>query len=99
MDENIKKKISTDFGLTNMDSDEQEKYIEKIGNLLFEAVIERSVDFMDEMTLNEFDKTIEIAGEDYQKVIGFMKENVPNFNKIVSDEMMRLKRTTAGIFS
>lgn len=99
MDQNIKKKISEDFGLTKMDSDEQEKYIEKIGNLLFEAVIQRSVDFMDEITLNEFDKTIETAGEDYQKVIGFMKEKVPNFNKIVSEEMMRLKRTTAGIFS
>ena len=99
MDENLKKRIASDFGLSNMDGEEQERMIEKIGNLLFESVVERAVDVMDETTMNDFDEAINNAGSDYQKVIYFLKDRVPNFNKVVSEEMARLKRATSGIFS
>lgn len=99
MDQNIKKKISTDFGLIQMDSEEQERMIEKIGNLLFESVVERSLDLMDEQTTKDFDEVLTNAGGDYQKVIGFLRDNVPTFQNIVIDEMARLKKATSGIFS
>ena len=41
MSDEINKKIAKDFGLDNMDSREQEEMVEKIGNLLFESVVER----------------------------------------------------------
>ncbi len=99
MDENFKKKIAEDFGLANMDTEEQERMIEKIGNLLFESVVERSVDLMSEETMNEFDNAISNAGSDYQKVIAFLKTNVTGFDKVVSEEMARLKRAVSGIFA
>ncbi len=99
MDENFKKKIVEDFGLANMDTEEQERMIEKIGNLLFESVVERSVDLMSEETINEFDDAISNAGGDYQKVISFLKTNVTGFDKVVSEEMARLKRAVSGIFA
>ncbi len=99
MDENFKKKIAEDFGLGNMDSREQERMIEKIGNLLFESVVERAVDVMDESVMNEFDDVISNAGNDYQKVISFLKSRVPGFDEIVSGELSRLKRATSGIFA
>ena len=93
------KKIVADFGLGGMDSREQERMIEKIGNLLFEAVVERSVDVMDETTMNDFDKEVKGAGSDYQKIISFLKGRVPGFDSIVTEEMSRLKRATSGIFA
>jgi hypothetical protein len=99
MDENFKKKIAEDFGLGNMDSREQERMIEKIGNLLFESVVERAVDIMDDSAMNDFEDTIANAGSDYQKVISFLKSRVPSFDKIVSEELSRLKRATSGIFT
>ncbi len=99
MDENFKKKIAEDFGLSQMPEGEQEKFIERIGNMLFETVIERSVDKMDEAVMADFDGVLNTAGEDYQKVIGFLRERVPGFKEIVSDEMSRLKRATSGIFA
>ena len=99
MSEEINKKIAKDFGLENMDSREQERMVEKIGNLLFESVVERAVDVMDEETMNDFDSAIAEAGSDYQKIISFLKSRAPGFNKIVSEEMSRLKRATAGIFA
>lgn len=99
MDDKFKKKITSDFGLEQMDSREQERMIEKIGNLLFESVVERSVDSMDEATMNEFDTTIENAGADYQKVLAFLKTRVVGFDSIVSEELSRLKKATSGIFA
>jgi len=99
MNDEFNKKIIKDFGLDAMDSREQERMIEKIGNLLFESVVERAVDVMDEEVMNDFDGTVGIAGSDYQKVISFLKSRVPGFDKIVSEEMSRLKRATSGIFA
>jgi hypothetical protein len=99
MNEEFNKKIVKDFGLEGMDSREQEQMIEKIGNLLFESVVERAIDVMDEEAMNEFDGVIENAGSDYQKIISFLKSRVPGFDKIVSEELSRLKRATSGIFA
>ncbi|MEK7200520.1 MAG: DUF5663 domain-containing protein [Patescibacteria group bacterium] len=99
MNNEFNKKIVEDFGLGNMDSREQEKMIEKIGNMLFESVVERAVDVMDEEMMNDFDEVVGTAGSDYQKVISFLKSRVPGFNEIVSEELSRLKRATSGIFA
>jgi len=99
MNEEFNKKMIEDFGLGSMDSREQERMIEKIGNLLFESVVERAVDVMDESVMNDFESVIGSAGGDYQKVISFLKSQVPGFDKIVSEELSRLKRATSGIFA
>lgn len=99
MNEEFNKKIAEDFGLGDMGSEEREKMIEKIGNLLFESVVERSIDVMDDNTVNDFENTIAEAGNNYQMVISFLKSKVPGFEEIVSEEMSRLKRTTSGIFA
>lgn len=99
MNNEFKKKIAEDFGLSSMGEEEQERMIEKIGNLLFESVVERSVDMMDEVAMNDFDEAIANAGSDYQKVISFLKSRVTGFDKIVTEELSRLKRATSGIFA
>ena len=99
MNDEFNKKIIKEFGLDGMSSREQERMIEKIGNLLFESVVERAVDLMNEEVMNDFDGTVGSAGSDYQKVISFLKSRVPGFDKIVSEEMSRLKRATSGIFA
>lgn len=99
MNDQFKKKIAADFGLESMDSREQEKMIERIGNLLFESVVERAVDAMDDEVMNEFEDTINDAGGDYGKVVSFLNTKVSGFDKIVSEEMSRLKRATSGIFA
>lgn len=99
MDKDFKKQIIADFGLIKMNVLEQEKIIERIGNMLFEAVVERSIDEMDEQAMSNFENLMSSVGSDYQKVIGFLKEHVPSFNTIVSEEMSRLKKATSGIFA
>lgn len=99
MDENLNKKIAKDFGLQEMDSREQERMVEKIGNLLFESVVERAVDEMDEEAMSDFDGILTEGAGDVQKILSFLQSRVPGFNKIVTEEMSRLKRATSGIFA
>jgi hypothetical protein len=99
MNKELKNKIISDFGLSSMSPEEQEDMIERVGNLLFEAVIGRSVDELDTEHLDQFEKVIEGAGGDYEKVISFLKNNVPDFKEIVSEEMNRLKKATSTIFA
>ncbi len=99
MDENLKKKLIEDFNLSKMSKGEQEEMIDKIGTMLFEAVLERSLDDMDEDTLYKFENELSDPKGDYDIVIAFLKKNVKDFNDIVSTEMARLKRATAGIFA
>lgn len=99
MDSNFKQKITEDFGLSKLDQDTQEKMIQRIGNMLFEAVVERSIDEMSEESISAFEDLIGSVGRDYDKVIAFLGTHTPNFQTIVSDEMARLKRATAGLFA
>ncbi|MEK7642216.1 MAG: DUF5663 domain-containing protein [Patescibacteria group bacterium] len=99
MNDELKKRIIQDFGLAQMATEEQEKFIERIGNMLFESVIERALKKMDESAMSEFDELLNDAGEDYQKVIAFLRNRAPGFKDIVTDEMARLKRATSSIFA
>jgi hypothetical protein len=99
VDTDFKNKIAQDFGISGMQASEQERMIEKIGTLLFESVVERAVDKMDDQTVNDFEDMLGGAGNDYQLVLGFLKERVGGFSEIVSDELSRLKRATSGIFA
>lgn len=99
MNDNLKNKIIDDFGLSTVDRLEQEEIIEKIGNLLFQSVIERSVDGLEDTKISQFEDVLNIAEGDYQKVIDFLKSNVPNFDSIVKEEMSRLKKATGAIFA
>jgi hypothetical protein len=95
MDENLKKKLIEDFNLTNMEGSKQEEMIDMIGTMLFESVIERSLDRMDEKTMTDFENAISGVESDYEKVASFLRERVEGFNEIVADEMSRLKRSTS----
>ena len=100
MEENFKNKIIEDFGLGKMEKVAQEKMIERIGNMLFESIIERSIDLLDENGLSKFEVIIASTGSgDYQKVINFLKDEVPGFKNVVSDELAYLKKTMSGVFS
>lgn len=92
MDDSMKQKIATDFGFADMPVLEQERMIEKVGNMLFESVLERSFDHLSDKDLNEYEDMLGVAGADYQKIMSFFKDRVPTFGTIVSEELSRLKK-------
>lgn len=95
----MKQKIATDFGFADLPPQEQERMIEKVGNMLFESVLERSFDSLSEQDLTEYEKMLGEAGADYQKIMAFFKARVPTFSQIVSSELSRLKKTASMLLA
>lgn len=95
----MKQKIATDFGFADLPPLEQERMIEKVGNMLFESVLERCFDFLDEKELDEYEHMLGKSGADYQKIMDFFKEKVPQFGPIVSEELNRLKKMTSMLLT
>jgi len=99
MDDQIKQKIATDFGFAGLPPLEQERMIEKVGNMLFESVLERSFDSLSDKDLTEYESMLGGSGADYQKIMSFFKERVPTFSTIVSEELNRLKKATSTLLA
>ena len=99
MNDEIKQKIATDFGFADLPPQEQERMIEKIGNMLFESVLERSFDSLSDKDLTEYEDMLGQTGADYQKIMSFFKERVPTFSQIVSSELSRLKKATTTLLA
>ena len=99
MNDEMKQKIATDFGFADLPPLEQERMIEKIGNMLFESVLERSFDHLDDKALTKYEDMLGEAGADYEKIMAFFKENVPGFSDIVSEELNRLKKATSSLLA
>ena len=95
----MKQKIASDFGFADMPPLEQERMIEKVGNMLFESVLERSFDSLADKDLDDYEKMLSEAGADYNKIMAFFKEKVPEFGKIVSEELNRLKKVTSMLMA
>ena len=99
MNDEIKQKIANDFGFADLPPMEQERMIEKVGNMLFESVLERSFDSLSEQDLTDYENMLGESGADYQKIMSFFKARVPTFSSIVSSELSRLKKTTTTLLA
>jgi hypothetical protein len=99
MSDEMKQKVATDFGFASMPVPEQERMIEKIGNMLFESVLERSFDSLKDKDITDYEDLLGEGGADYQKVMDFFKERVPTFSTIVSEELGRLKKATSALLA
>ena len=99
MNDEIKQKIATDFGFADLPPMEQERMIEKVGNMLFESVLERSFDSLSEQDLADYENMLGETGADYQKIMAFFKQRVPTFSQIVSEELARLKKTASMLLA
>ena len=95
----MKQKIATDFGFADLPSQEQERMIEKVGNMLFESVLERAFDSLSDKDLNDYEDMLGQSGADYQKIMVFFKQRVPTFSSIVSSELFRLRKATSTLLA
>lgn len=99
MNDELKQKIASDFGFSDLPQLEQERMIEKIGNMLFEAVLDRSFDSLSEDDVNQYETLLSEEGADYERIMSFFKAHVPTFSTIVSEELNRLKKSAVTLLA
>lgn len=94
---NIKKTILDLFELDKLPPDKAAEIVERLGKLVFQAVLVRVLPTLSKADMAEYDKTLE-AREGGEAVLNFLGEKVPNFKEIVKEEVENLRTELAGEF-
>lgn len=83
--------ISEAFGLSKLPKAAQDSLLEEIDMLVFRSVLFRIMVNLDEEDKDELNDVLENAGEDFEKPFGFLQNKIKNFDKIVYEEVERIK--------
>ncbi len=78
-------------GLSSLPKEKQEEMVERIGRLLYEAVLSRAMDMLDEKDETELDLLLNEETSTVEEVLGFLETKVASFGSIVSEEKAKLK--------
>lgn len=80
-----------EWGLANLPKDKQEEMVERIGRLLYQAVLSRAVDILSEKEQTELDLLLNEDTTTADDVLNFIAQKIPDFAKITLEEKVKLK--------
>lgn len=92
MDTILQKNIISDLGLDKLSEKEQEEALLGIGRIIFQAVLIRVMEELDESGKDEFEKILNEKPNDEEAILGFLQTKIPNLDVIVSDEVVKFKQ-------
>lgn len=96
LNENIIKYL----GLENLDETKQKDTLLRIGKVIYQAVMMRVVDLLDEPSQGEFDKLLDEVKADESKqdmIMEFLKTKIPNLDEIAKEEITKFKEETMSV--
>ena len=93
----IKKTIVDLFELDKMTSEKAAEMVDRLGKMIFQAVLVRVLPLLTEEDLAEYERIV--SGEEGgEAVFKFLNEKVPNFENIIMEEAEALRKELAGEF-
>lgn len=87
----IKKDLFDLFELDKMPQEEGTKMLERLAGLVFQSVLIRALPMLSEEEMTEYEKIV-ASDEGGEAMFLFLSEKVPEFNKIVTEEIGALRR-------
>ncbi|ETB64073.1 MAG: hypothetical protein O210_OD1C00001G0555 [Parcubacteria bacterium RAAC4_OD1_1] len=94
----MKKDLIDMFELDKLPGDKTEEMVERLGRLIFQATLVRSIPLLSEENQKEYEKLIdsEKGGDEMFK---FLQEKVPGFENILKEESEALRLQMSEGFS
>lgn len=83
--------IVAEWGLSKLSDELQLEMVERIGRIIYQALLVKSLDVLTEKEQEEFDKLLDIDTTTPDDVLAFLQKKIPNFEKIVLEERNKLK--------
>lgn len=83
--------IVKEWGLGALPYEKQLDMVERIGKIIYQALLVRSLDILSEKEQEEFDALLDLDTTTTDDVLGFLQKKIPNFEKIVLEERRNLK--------
>lgn len=91
MSDILSKDIIKEWGLEALPADKQEDIVDRIGRMMYQAILVKALDILSEKEQTEFDLLLDEDGTTPTEVLGFLKSKIPTFDLLVSEERMNLK--------
>ena len=99
MDDSIKQTIISDLGLSALPKDKQEDALLRVGKIIFQGVLLRVVEGLDENKQEALEKILGGETPSEEALLAFLGANVPHLQDIVKEEVAKFKEESAKIMA
>lgn len=90
--------IIKELGIESLPAEQQEKLLNKIGTVLYQAIFLRAIDTLSEQEQDALDAFLGAHEDDPQALFSYLQEHVVDFEKIVEQEVARFRAETQSLF-
>jgi hypothetical protein len=87
----LSKEIIKEWNLASLPPAKQAVAVERIGRILYQAILVKSLDILNEAEQTDLDLLLDKDSTTPQDVLLFLKEKIPTFEKLVVEERKSLK--------
>src|SRR5436189_3780640 len=87
----LSKEIIKEWGLSSLPEAKQKETVNRIGRILYQAVLVRSLDILSSDEQSEMDALLEVDSTTPQDVLLFLKSKIPTFEVLLVEERKNLK--------
>jgi pheromone shutdown protein TraB len=91
MNNTLSKDIIKEWGLGTLPNDKQLEMVERIGRIIYQAVLVRSLDILSEKDQNEFDDLLDQDTTTPDDVLAFLQRKIPTFEQIMLEERRSIR--------
>lgn len=88
----LSKDIIEDWGLGSLPPDKQADVVDRMGKMIYQAVLVRALDILSKKEQEEFDVILDKDSSTPQEVLAFLKSKIPTFDQLVIEERNSLKQ-------
>ena len=87
----LSKDIIQEWGLQSLPEMKQVEMVDRIGRMLYQALLVRSLDILSEVEQTEFDLLLDEDTTTPEEVMKFLKSKIPTFDIMVTEERNKMK--------
>lgn len=87
----LSKDIISEWGLGELPQEEQIDMVDRIGRLIYQALLVRSLDILSEVEQEEFDLLLDEDTTTPEEVVLFLERKIPTFKLLLKEEVSKLK--------
>ncbi|HEY4505155.1 MAG TPA: DUF5663 domain-containing protein [Candidatus Paceibacterota bacterium] len=89
----LSKDLVKEWGLGSLAPEKQADIVDRIGKMIYQAVLVRALDILSEKEQTEFDLLLDEDTTTPQDVLAFLQKKIPTFEQLVLEERQNIKES------
>jgi hypothetical protein len=96
MDKNTADNIISELGLDQLSQEEQEQVLERIGKIIYQAVLERVLGRLSEEDAQKLDELLD-GDPSGEEILAFLRERIDNIDEIIQEEAQKFRQESLQV--